>query len=75
LRYLFDGPKHNPDRCVLTTMGGLLEASRRKLVVSRVGEQFWGELMVASLTLILKVNLPDPAFWIATETMFGRDRS
>jgi hypothetical protein len=70
---VFDGPEQNHDRSVLTAMGGVFAASRRKPVVSRVGEQFWGELMVTSSTFILKMNLPGPASRIVTEAMFGRD--
>src|SRR5262245_43551847 len=75
LRNLFDGPKQNHDRSVMTMIGGLPAASRRKLVVNRAGEQFWGELMVALFTLILKTNLPDPASRIVAEARFGRERS
>jgi hypothetical protein len=56
---------------VLTTMGGLFAASRRNLVVSRAGEHCWGELMLASLILILKTNVSAPASRIATEARFG----
>ena len=51
----------NYDRLVLLTMiGSLPVASRRKPVVNRVCGQFWGELMVASSNLILKMNLLQP---------------